>query len=528
MNYLKQLVTLVLVLAVQQSFSMNCVFNKAEQEAANLRLFDAAFTGDISRVNLAITRGANINAQAAKIALYGAYESCTALMLAIKRGHTQIIELLLDEGADVNVQNKLGLTAFVLAIWHGQPEIAELLFEKSDVQMTTHSGEVALLKSAGEGYTRIVRLLLARGVAVNAQNNEQMTALMLASQKGHVDIINMLITHAFNNIIIEIDKQNCKGETALVLAAINNHADIVKLLLDAGADVNIVDTQDERTPLMQASGRGHVRAAQELLDAPSIEVNTQDSQGNTALILACKNNRTEIVKLLLDRSDINTRLINHDGQTAYDVAQEPEIQALLMQAQNKTGDQEIVNALNVHGVSASAPVSAADIHAALASDADGSLVTAATYGRTQTVKSLLDAGASLIGKHAAGIPALEAAAKNGHLDTVKVLLTYICARNNLNFMNSTALISAAQYGHHEIAKELVAKGATINLQDSVGKTALVHAILGQHEDIVTLLLNAHAQIDQSAVIAGALYLSKPVFANLWQTAAAAENKKLLV
>src|SRR5688572_23791761 len=60
-------------------------------------LWDAARAGDLARVNAALAKGANIDAKTR----YGV----TALMFAADKGHTEVVRLLLEKGADTNIQD---------------------------------------------------------------------------------------------------------------------------------------------------------------------------------------------------------------------------------------------------------------------------------------------------------------------------------------------------------------------------------------------------------------------------------------
>jgi ankyrin repeat protein len=77
-------------------------------------LFDAAKKGDLESLKLAVSQGANINAQDKA--------GQTALMLAAREGKTDLVRFLLDNGADVNLQDKNGASALHLATQIGMPK----------------------------------------------------------------------------------------------------------------------------------------------------------------------------------------------------------------------------------------------------------------------------------------------------------------------------------------------------------------------------------------------------------------------
>ena len=90
-----------------------------------------------------------------------------------------------------------------------------------------------------------------------------------------------------------------------------------------------------QTALMWASNQGRTEIAQMLLERPEIDVNLQNSGGSTALMNASFYGHTEIVKLLLKRPEIDVNLQNERGMTALMFASEE-------------GRTEIVNLIKSH------------------------------------------------------------------------------------------------------------------------------------------------------------------------------------
>jgi len=92
--------------------------------------------------------------------------------------------------------------------------------------------ETVLDWASTHGYIRVVKGLLEAGADANGYCRGIYTALMHASQRGHEEVVDYLISHGANLDI------NIWGETALTLAACYNHARVVKTLLHNGASFN--------------------------------------------------------------------------------------------------------------------------------------------------------------------------------------------------------------------------------------------------------------------------------------------------
>ncbi len=84
----------------------------------------------------------------------------TALILASASGHSDIVQLLLNRGADVNIKNDYGNTALILASYNGHIAIVEyLLRAQADHTIVNNDGENAFDVALNNNHTEIVRLL---------------------------------------------------------------------------------------------------------------------------------------------------------------------------------------------------------------------------------------------------------------------------------------------------------------------------------------------------------------------------------
>ena len=121
------------------------------------------------------------------------------------------------------------------------------------------------------------------------------------------------------------------------------------------------------------------------------------------------------------------------------------------------------------------------------------LAFAASHGRTDVVKSLLEKGADVnAGSDMDGTTALGAAIANGHAGVVRVLAEYGADVNGRDEAGQTYLIFAVVLSQPEIVKVLLEAGANVNMGDKSGVVPLMWAVAGGHTDIVRLLLEAGA------------------------------------
>ena len=103
---------------------------------------------------------------------------------------------------------------------------------------------------AESGDLHAVESYITKGADVNAKANDDVTALMMASQNDHKEVVELLLAKG-----ADINAKDKNGTTALMMASQNDHKEVVDLLLAKGADVNAKD-KNGVTALMMASQKG--------------------------------------------------------------------------------------------------------------------------------------------------------------------------------------------------------------------------------------------------------------------------------
>ncbi|XP_069469856.1 ankyrin repeat domain-containing protein 33B [Ambystoma mexicanum] len=143
---------------------------------------------------------------------------------------------------------------------------------EADVQETDRNHRTGLLVACYQGYVDIViALSQCPYVDVNWQDNEGNTALITASQAGHITTTNYLLNYYPG---LDIEKRNIHGFTALMKACMQGRLDCVRALLLAGADMHATDPRRGMTPLEWARFTGRYETSylvHKLLSRPSAE-----------------------------------------------------------------------------------------------------------------------------------------------------------------------------------------------------------------------------------------------------------------
>jgi ankyrin repeat protein len=152
-------------------------------------LFDAIRTGDIAGAKTSLA-GGDPNARNG--------EGMTALMLAANLGNLEMVEVLIDSGADVNAADERGFTALFHGCYNaehdrGYPDVVRALIDAgADVETRIVFGVRPLMYAAGYGEAGVVEALLEAGADPLARNEGGRTALMMVKDKDYVDVINLL------------------------------------------------------------------------------------------------------------------------------------------------------------------------------------------------------------------------------------------------------------------------------------------------------------------------------------------------
>ena len=136
------------------------------------------------------------------------------------------IEVLIQQGADVNIKNKDGNTALIIASEKGSLDLVNILLEGgADVQQKDGRGWTALMWASSCRNKEIVEMLISKGADINAKSQEGNTALMWASLQGHKEIVKMLLKKG-----ADVNIENERGETALTIAKRENNSEVVEII----------------------------------------------------------------------------------------------------------------------------------------------------------------------------------------------------------------------------------------------------------------------------------------------------------
>ncbi|XP_066521936.1 caskin-2 [Hoplias malabaricus] len=219
---------------------------------------------------LGSTKKLNVNYQDA--------DGFSALHHAALTGTTDLLSLLLEAQATVDIKDSNGMRPVHYAAWQGKADsVLMLLRAGASVNGASQDGQIPLHLAAQYGHYEVSEMLLQHQSNPCMVNKAKKTPLDLACEFGRLKVAQLLLN---SNMVVALLEGNGRDNTPLHLAARNGHKDIIRLLLKAGIDIN--RTTKAGTSLHEAALYGKTEVVKLLLDA-GIDVNIRNTYNQTAL-----------------------------------------------------------------------------------------------------------------------------------------------------------------------------------------------------------------------------------------------------
>ncbi len=257
-----------------------------------------------------VEHGVNVN-------IPGIFDGMTPLMAAVRKGSCELVKLILEHGADINAQDKKGQCAIMDALSGGNEKIIDLLLQYNpNLNLKDRYGTPIIFYISNP--KQIVTLKKA-GMDLDAQTNTGNTFLIHAcediSSQSIIDTCEILLENGAN--------PNIRGEygnTALmrIISAWSvNVLPATQLICKYGVDLNIQNNNGE-TALILAAEYKKADVVKYLVEQ-GCDLNLRDDKGQTAAIVAAKRGKDDVLKYLIENGcDLSIK--DNDGKTVYHYA----------------------------------------------------------------------------------------------------------------------------------------------------------------------------------------------------------------
>jgi len=453
-------------------------------------LYEACRAGHLRVVQALIRAGADVN-------LLSTPDKDTALHAACTFGRSvEVVEALLNAGANVDIRNKYGATALLLILdpegtyIRNKVEIARLLLNaKCDVNVEVDGSSALIYACEGGISSDILRLIIASNADLTKRNRADMTALhVLIANKAPIDLIKILLENG-----VDVNAKSGFGAwTPLHIAALTEQIEVIRLLFENNGDVLMQDNR-KRIILMDVM-RVHYHSRRENLplvqlvlakvnDMNPTYINLQDDYGWTALHHATAwGRRNSIKELLCWKPDLTCKTFD-GGHTALhslfleknDRPSEEKLDTLrcLMEHENGYRSDE-VNIQDTGGRTV--------LHVALERSKGDDLAVLEYLSSVVDVSIANERGASAL--HTA----LYCGASQAVISALLGSTHGAVAANMRNGKGRTAL-------HHAMVRKkmdaavAIARITELNVADNQGRTALHHAVLLDESGFLEFLLH---------------------------------------
>jgi ankyrin repeat protein len=352
-----------------------------------VNLFAAAASGNLRHVAEALLMGVPMRS----VNRYGE----TAGYIAAHKGHTRVLEYLLDHGLDIEEHPNCGSSP---------PQESTADF-KTPLAIRTHCTHTFLHMASALGHLQLLSMLLKRGASVNVFRE----------------------IRDFSRRIVS------GGESPLYIAAEHGHTEAVVLLMQFGADLDRGRFSDGKTALMAAVDTGNIKTVRALL-RKGANVDARDTNGASAIYCAIYGRRVEVLEVLFEFGAREENSCHGRRKSLLTMAAE-------------VGDCEIVRVLLAKGADMNMPTGHqyTPLSQAVVSDNiecvqlllrlganvnhggrenDTALLAAVHYWRNDIAIHLLECGADVNLMNTSGVSPLYAAALQGNTSMFGTLLEY--------------------------------------------------------------------------------------------------------
>ncbi len=402
-------------------------------------LLTAASEGQLELIQYLLEKGANRAASNLR--------GSDAMTLAVYSGHLDLTKYLMSEGFAIDQPNPRGFTPFLFACYMGHVDLAQLLLDSgADLLVRDSSwGGAAVHWTANHGTVEVMQLLVEKGLSLAEPClRDSSPPILWAANGGNNDVLEMILASG-----ISADTPMPNGWTPLLNACNAGHLETAQMLLEAGANPSLADTSGT-LPINSVIDAGSLDFVK-LLVEHGADPTEADVHGNTPLLMAALRGHEDLADYLISAGcDINR---------ANDIGYTPLLWGVT------SGNLDLLDLL----IDSGADLNHTD------DDGHSAVWNAMTSGSKDAALMLLEAGARCgAALPASGLTPLHLAAIKGSSELATRLLQTGAVVNAIDIDDHTPLYYSARYGHSNVSDVLIeAGGAAADLIENYGFSPLV-------------------------------------------------------
>lgn len=397
-----------------------------------------------------------------------AAENITALQTAAGKGNKDIVDALIEAGADIDIESgPFALTALHAASKNGHVSIVETLIKHgADVNHCTDFF-TCLSSALSNNHRTVFDALLTAGADINAKSTKQLHLLYFACSSSTAENIKAALAAGARLS----DFKSADGYTPLLLSVRNPDAkNVIKLLLEHGEPINQrgdLKHCNKNTPIIEAIDCNNTDALLTLLEHGA-NANDIDNKLENALTHAC-------------RIPPRSSLLNHlDITTLYDPIRRVNINVNIVHALLKAGANPNEDNSEFSALSYAVKFNSLDAVKVLLENGANVNIRSRDYStpifhaiqsqNTDILHTLINHGADIHDTYQGKTPLLKACYVDAYGCITELLRTTVNVNDSDNLGN-TPLIYAVSNASVPIVKALLAKNADISVRNNAGEMA---------------------------------------------------------
>eukprot|EP00942_MAST-04A_sp_MAST-4A-sp1_P007975 g7975.t1 len=235
--------------------------DNAQHNENSLILYNAAHDGELDKCIEAIKNGASPD--------YQKHNGYTPLHISAQEGHVEIVKYLIVKcRCNLDIQTNDHDTALVRAVRKGHTDVVQLLVENgASMTIKKKSGDTVVHLAVSWNYLHIVKIFVEHGAQLDVQNDHGDTPLHTAVEEGRREMVEILIGRGAN-----MDLPTFTGETPLHYAAYEGKYAIAKLLIEKGCNYTLKNASG-KTPLDEALEKDNQMVVEVLEEASATSFN---------------------------------------------------------------------------------------------------------------------------------------------------------------------------------------------------------------------------------------------------------------
>lgn len=254
------------------------------------------------------------------------------------QGNVEAVKTYIESNPNsVHEINQWGLTAIqTVTAWghRNHTELIDLLMEKgANINQLSRDGKSVIHFAAESAPMDFIKYLIEKGADIAIIDGDNNSSLYYAILRQNNELIDLLY-----NETVELPVSGEKGRKLLQGSVSCGHKLIANKLISEGADMNAL--RGDGGTLLHCAAEGGLLEVMELLLSNKFDINAQNNYYYTPLHLATKNNNIDAVMLLIEK-DANINCSTNIGLTPYQIAEKneyTEISEILVKTGAKTDE----------------------------------------------------------------------------------------------------------------------------------------------------------------------------------------------